>query len=196
MADEIINSYLDPAAIKSQTDFLLEQLKRAQEGFDTTKASRDALQKSTTLPSISAGIKDAETATRSLTTAQKELTAAKQADLKVQNELKEQLLQLKIRNAELTVQAKEKLAADKEALKVAREKSAADKQAAADAVTAGREKILQLKQEQEELEKLEQAARDRNTAEQQALSGTFNPGGGKGNAGPKNEPLNLVCKSG
>jgi hypothetical protein len=74
------------------------------------------------------------------------------------------------------------------------DKDAADaaKKNAAEATEAGRERIQQLRAEQAAAEKVRDAEAARTGAEQQALSGTFNPGGGKATIKQSSVPVILT----
>lgn len=101
---------------------------------------------------------------------------------KISDQVKQTQLELaeaRKKSVEATTALKEYTLEQKRSKDELVKRSAAEKQAAAEAVAAGQERIVQLRAEQEAQEKLLQQVESRNEAEKQALSGTFNPGGGK-----------------
>lgn len=198
MANEfLLSEYADLAALKAQSDAIIASFDkieaRAQAVGDAIKKNISGFGDATGLQAILTGLQTTDAATKvysttikglgedvkTLTEIQKVQAAAQAIAIK---QAQIDLIELKKRNQELTIAAKEQLVADKAIAQAAKEKSAADKLAAAENVAAGRERILQLRQEQAQIEKLEEAERQRASAEQAAMSGTYNAGGGKGNA--------------
>lgn len=197
MANEfLLSEYADLVALEKQTETILKafdaiETRAAAVGL-TLKNSLTATGDGTGMQALIAGMIAADTNTknyantvRSLGNDIKVLADLQKAQSSAQSIAVKQaqldLIELKKRNQELTIAAKEQLAADRLIAQAAKDKSIAEKQAAADSVAAGRERILQLRREQAQIEKLEEAERQRAGAEQAALSGTYNPGGGKGN---------------
>lgn len=192
MAEDLISSIFNEAAIKKQiadTNKELDDLASRLKTFPTLNIGGGA----NTLKELNAQNKAYAESLKGISTSTKTvLDAEKLAAVERKRFADERTQQARIATAELKLQQAEIKQ------KALIEKQAADdeKKAAADAVTAGRERIQQLKAEQAEQERLSQAAQQRNNAEQQALSGTYNPGGGKGNARPASEKLVLTVDQG
>ena len=203
MASEfLLSEYADEAALQKQTALILssfDQIEaKAKQVSLTIQGSLSGMNgKSISSKAALDDLQKLDNATRAYTASAKAVVPELQKISIQQKQAALDLIELKKWNVELAIQAKEKAAADKVAAQAAKDRSADEKQAAADNFLAGKEKIKLLKEEQEQLEKTEQAARDRNNAEAANLEGNYNPGGGKGNAPTPlpNLPLSDIAKS-
>lgn len=202
--DELIQSYVDRAKFTTDTDFIISELKRAGDAYDSLSKAKTNLKPDKPLTDISASIRQAEKDTQNLIKSQGQLQAANErAAISAAKLATEQAKADAIRNKSLIDQEREldRLIALEEkqnkanSIEALKAKSALEKQAATDSVNAGRERILQLRAEQEQIEKLAELERQRTVSEQQHLSGTFNPGGGK-SATAVDTPLNLSVAQG
>ena len=203
MASEfLLSEYADEAALQKQTALILssfDQIEaKAKQVSLTIQGSLSGMNgKSISSKAALDDLQKLENATRAYTASAKAVVPELQKISIQQKQAALDLIELKKWNVELAIVAKEKAAADKVAAQAAKDRAIEDKKATTDAIIANKEKIISLKAEQDQLEKTEQAARDRNNAEAAHLEGTYNPGGGKGNAPTPlpNLPLSDVAKS-
>lgn len=105
MSDELISSYIDQAAIRSQTDFLIGELARAKKAYENLSNSRVNINGSKPLVDISSNIKQAEKETQALLKTQNQLIDAKKKQVQLENELlKQAALQERAAQAALKTQ--------------------------------------------------------------------------------------------
>lgn len=111
MAEELISSYIDQAAIKSQTDFLVQQLERAKTQYKSLSEAIKNIQKSTTFTDTAKITAAAEKEQQALLKTQQQIIKAKQEQVKLENQLlQQQILQEKQAQANLkTTQAQSKV---------------------------------------------------------------------------------------
>lgn len=172
MAEDLISSIFDEPAIKKQiadTNAQLDNLALKLKNFPTINLGGSA----TTLKELTLQNKAYESSLKSISLTQKGVSdAEKTAASESKRIATEKTQQAKLAAAELRLQQIE----IKKNQIAETESANASKLAAAEQVAAGRERILQLKAEQQALEQAAEAEKQRNAAEQGALAGTFNPG--------------------
>lgn len=102
MAEELISSYIDQAAIKSQTDFLVQQLERAKTQYKSLSDAIKNIQKSSSFTDTAKITAQAEKEQQALLKTQQQIIKAKQEQVKLENQLlQQQILQEKQAQANL-----------------------------------------------------------------------------------------------
>lgn len=111
MAEELISSYVDQAAIKQQTDFLVQQLERAKKQYQNLTDAIKNIKSSTSFADTSKISAQAEKEQQALLKTQQQIIKAKQEQVKLENQLlQQQILQEKQAQANLrTTQAQSKV---------------------------------------------------------------------------------------
>jgi hypothetical protein len=111
MAEELISSYVDQAAIKSQTDFLIRELERAKTQYKSLSDAIKNIKGSTSFSDTSKIAQQAEKEQQALLKTQQQIIKAKQEQVKLENQLlQQQILQEKQAQANLkTTQAQGKV---------------------------------------------------------------------------------------
>ena len=72
--EELISQYIDPAAIKANTDFLISEIKRAKAEFQKLSATKVNIQLAKSLPDITGGIAQAEQQAQAIIRSQEKIT--------------------------------------------------------------------------------------------------------------------------
>jgi hypothetical protein len=111
MAEELISSYIDQAAIKSQTDFLIRELERAKAQYKSLSDAIKNIKGSSSFADTSKFAQAAEKEQQALLKTQQQIIRAKQEQVKLENQLlQQQILQEKQAQANLrTTQAQSKV---------------------------------------------------------------------------------------
>jgi hypothetical protein len=189
-AEDLISSIFDEAAIKKQiadTNKELDDLATRLKTFPTLNIGGGAA----TLKELTAQNKAYADSLKGISASTKTvLDSEKLAAIERKRIADERTQQARLAVAELKLQQAE----IKQKALIEKEAAATEKQAAKEAVEAGRERLQQLRAEKEAAEKLAAAEAQRSNDENQALAGTFNPGGGAGNNRPASAPLKLTVE--
>lgn len=111
MAEELISSYVDQAAIKAQTDFLVNELERAKTQYKSLSDAIKNIKSSTSFADTSKFTQQAEKDAQALLKTQQQIIKQKQEQVKLENQLLQQsILQEKQAQANLrTAQAQSKV---------------------------------------------------------------------------------------
>lgn len=90
MSEELISSYVDQAAIKAQTDFLVGELERAKVQYKSLSDAIKNIQGSKSFADTSKITQQAEKEAQALLKTQQQITKAKQEQVKLENQLLQQ----------------------------------------------------------------------------------------------------------
>lgn len=87
MADELISSYIDLAAIKGETDGMISEIQRLIDSYNSLKSAKISASTSNNQPDFSASIKQADKDTQNLIKTQRDLIAVKRDRAKLDLDL-------------------------------------------------------------------------------------------------------------